>query len=176
MTGSVIQVSVSRGGVPKRCVEQARFTARGVEGDKHAHPQIHGGPRKAVLMISSEGNAELAAQGFALYAGALGENITTEGIDRREWRSGQRWRIGPDVVIELTTLRQPCQTIGVYGQGIQFAVYDVLAKAGNPASPKWALGGFYAAVIEPGVVRAGDEVRLLRGAAVASSPLLVSST
>jgi MOSC domain-containing protein YiiM len=165
MTGSVVQVSVSRGGVPKRKVEQAEFTPQGVAGDSYSHPSIHGGLQQAVLIISAEGTRELAAQGFALYPGALGENLTTAGIDRKQWRAGQRWRVGPDVILELTKLREPCKSIGVYGPGIQAAVFDTLANHGDPSSPKWGLGGFYAAVVQAGIVRAGDEVRLLRAAA-----------
>ena len=98
--------------------------------------------------------------GFPLYPGALGENVTTLGIDRRDLRLGQKWRIG-EAVIELTRIRTPCRTIEVYGQGIGAAVYDLNVKAGDSSSPRWGLSGFYAAVLEPGVIRVGDEVSRL---------------
>ncbi len=160
MVGSVLQISVSKGGVPKRAVESGLVTPLGLEGDSHANPQIHGGPRQALLVVTSEGVDELNLTGFALFPGALGENITTRGIDRRSWRVGQRWSIGSDVLIEITKRRSPCQTLNVYGSHIQTAIFDAMANAGDPESPKWGLSGFYAAVIQSGAIRPGDEIRL----------------
>ena len=154
-------MSVSRGGIPKLPLSHTRMTARGLDGDRHAHPQYHWGPRQAVLWITSEGNAELAELGFPIHSGTLGENITSEGINRREWRSGQRWRMGPEAIVELTKLREPCKTLLPLGAGIHAAVYDAAAKGGDAASPRWGLGGFYAAVIVPGSIHPGDEIRLV---------------
>ncbi len=160
MTGTVLQVSISRGGVPKRAITEGDVTPLGIAGDGYNHPEIHGGPSQAVLLVSSEAIAELTAQGFPLYPGALGENITTAGIDRKQWRTGQRWRIG-QAIVELTTPRAPCDTLSVYGFGIQRAVYDPQVKAGDPSSPRWAMAGFYASVVQPGIVRPGDPILLL---------------
>jgi MOSC domain-containing protein YiiM len=158
--GTVLQVSISRGGVPKRAIPEGDVTPLGIAGDGYNHPQIHGGPRQAVLLISSEAISELTSLGYLLYPGALGENITTVGVDRRQWRAGQRWRVG-QAVVELTKVRAPCETLSVYGPGIQKAVYDARVKAGDPSSPRWALAGFYASVAQPGIVRPGDPILLL---------------
>jgi MOSC domain-containing protein YiiM len=160
MQGTILQVSVSRGGVPKRSIPQGDLGPLGIAGDHQAHPQFHGGPRQAVLLIAYEAIAELIAMGFPLYPGALGENITTQGVDHKQWRAGQRWRVG-QAIIEFTKLREPCRQLNVYGTGIQKSMYDAKAKAGDPSSPKWAMGGFYATVVRPGVVRSGDPVMLM---------------
>ena len=160
LSGSILQVSVSRGGVPKRAIPQGDIGPLGIAGDSYGHPEIHGGPNQAILVISSEGIAELTALGYPLYPGALGENITSVGIDRAQWRSGQRWRIG-QAIVEFTTVRAPCSQLSVYGPGIQKAIYDAMVDAGDPSSPRWALGGFYASVIQPGPVRPGDPISLL---------------
>ena len=47
-----------------------------------AHPDIHGGPRQAVLLIDADTVDELVARGYPVGYGALGENLTTSGIDR----------------------------------------------------------------------------------------------
>jgi MOSC domain-containing protein YiiM len=154
----VLQISTSQGGVPKRAVSSAEVTPGGIVGDRWRHPQIHGGPRKAILLITEEGIEDLLAQGFPLYPGALGENITTRGLDPRSLRLGQRYRIG-EVVIEISEIRQPCGTLNVYGKGIQAAIHDAQARAGDPASPRWGLSGFYASVVRPGVIHVGDAVR-----------------
>jgi MOSC domain-containing protein YiiM len=160
---SVAQINISPGGVPKRPIPQGEVSPNGIAGDRHAHPDIHGGPRQALLLITSEGIDELRAAGFPLYAGALGENITTLGLDRRSVRIGQRYRLG-QVVIEVTKLRQPCNQLSPYGEGIQRAVFDAEVKAGNTASPLWGLGGFYASVVQPGTLRPGDPITLLEEA------------
>jgi MOSC domain-containing protein YiiM len=158
--GSILQVSVSRGGVPKHAIPQGDIGPLGIAGDAYAHPEIHGGPQQAILVISSEAIAELTALGYPLYPGALGENITTIGVDRAQWRIGQRWRIG-QAIVEFTTVRAPCSQLSVYGSGIQKAIYDVKVDAGDPSSPRWALSGFYASVVQPGPVRPGDPISLL---------------
>ncbi|HXP86921.1 MAG TPA: MOSC domain-containing protein [Bryobacteraceae bacterium] len=160
MRGSILQINISSGGVPKRAIPEGFVTLLGIEGDLHAHPEVHGGPSKALLLITSEGTAELAKEGFPLFPGALGENITTVGLDRRAMRLGQRYAIG-EIVVELTKVRSPCRTIQVYGAGIGNAVYDDRVKAGDPTSPRWGLSGFYARVITPGTIQTGDGIELL---------------
>jgi MOSC domain-containing protein YiiM len=160
MIASIVQINVSEGGVPKRAVNQGTVTRLGIEGDAHDHPEIHGGPQKALLLITSEGIAELVAAGYPLYAGALGENITTSGLDRRELRIGHRLRLGTQVLVEITRLRVPCKTIAKYGADIGAAVYDKSVKAGDSHSPRWGLSGFYARVLEEGTIRPGDQIRL----------------
>jgi MOSC domain-containing protein YiiM len=135
-------------------------TRTGIVGDGWRHPQIHGGPRKAILLITAEGIEELLAQGFPLYPGALGENITTRGLDRRSLRLGQRYRVG-EAVIELSEIREPCRTLNVYGKGVQSAMYDAQARAGDPASARWGLSGFYASVVSTGVIHAGGAISLV---------------
>jgi MOSC domain-containing protein YiiM len=157
---SILQINVSPGGVPKRPIPSAIVTPLGIRGDLHAHPAIHGGPLKALLLIASEGLDELAGSGFPLYPGALGENITTRGLDRRELRIGQRWRIG-QIVVELTKIRVPCATIEIYGAHLPEAIYDEKVKAGDAASPRWGLSGFYASVVRPGPIWVGDPIALL---------------
>ncbi len=146
--------------MPKLPIAEASVTAMGIEGDGHAHPEIHGGIKQALLWICEEAIEELKALGYPLYAGALGENLTTRGVDRHFLRIGQRWRAG-GVVMELTKVREPCQTIQVYGPNIGAAVYDRNVKSGDWSSPRWGLSGFYASVVQPGPLRAGDSLVLL---------------
>ena len=57
---------------------------------------IHGGPKKAVLMASAEFIDALAARGFPVACGAIGENLTVSGLDPHMWRAGQRYRVRQD--------------------------------------------------------------------------------
>ena len=159
MTGTIIQISVSRGGVPKLAIAEGILTPVGIEGDAHAHPHIHGGPQQAVLLMTAETVDELAARGYPVYYGAMGENLTTRGLDRRLLRAGQRFRLGT-ALIELTEIRVPCASQDIYDPALKREVYDDAAKAGDVTSSRWAMSGFYAAVIHPGVVRSRDEITL----------------
>jgi MOSC domain-containing protein YiiM len=157
----IVQVSTSRGGVPKRAIAEGRVTVNGIEGDSWAHPEIHGGPLQRVLLIAEEALDELKLAGFPVFAGALGENLTTRGIDPRAWRAGQVWRAGT-ARLELTKPRAPCSTLKIYGEAIGLAVYDAQVKAEDHRSPVWGYAGFYARVLSEGVVRAGDSISLER--------------
>lgn len=160
MTGTILRVNVSRGGIPKLPVDRRLLTPLGIEGDAVAHPAIHGGPKQAVLLIASEVVAELNAAGWPVYYGALGENLTTLGIDHKRLRQGQQYRVG-EAVIELTKPRGPCATLDVYGAGIQKAIYDQAVKARDPRSPRWGMSGFYASVVQAGAIGPGDPIVLL---------------
>jgi|SRR5581483_1887946 len=155
MTGEIIQINVSPGGIPKRAVSQAQITAYGIEGDSWAHPRIHGGPDKAILLMDADGIDELARRGYPVYYGALGENLTVRGLDRRGLRTGQQLRAGT-ALLELTRIRVPCSTLDVYGAAIQREIYDGRVKAGDVSSPRWGMSGFYARVLQPGIVRVKD--------------------
>jgi MOSC domain-containing protein YiiM len=161
VTGTVIQVNVSRGGIPKQPIPSGTLTAAGITGDSWRY-RFHGGPKQAVLLITIEGIDELAAQGFPLSPGALGENLTTRGLDRRALRFGQRLQVG-SAVIELTRMRQPCATLDVHGPGVQAAMYDARVVKGDATSPLWGLSGFYASVVQPGTVRPGDAISVVAG-------------
>jgi MOSC domain-containing protein YiiM len=159
LTGTILQINISRGGIPKLPVSEGVLTPLGIEGDWHTHPQIHGGPEKAVLLITLEGIEELIARGYPLYPGAMGENLTVAGLDRRQLRLGQQLRAGTGM-IEITRPRGPCAALDVYGSTLQNEIYDALVKAGDPSSLRWGLSGFYARVLERGVIRPNDIISL----------------
>jgi MOSC domain-containing protein YiiM len=160
VTGSIVQISISPGGIPKRPVSEAEVTPLGILGDSWAHPQIHGGPNQALLLITTEGIGQLIAQGYPVFPGALGENLTIAGLDRRQMRIGQRYRSG-DVLLEITKMRSPCATLDVYGASIKHAVYDAQVRAGDASTPRWGLAGFYARVLRSGLLRPKDIIELV---------------
>lgn len=157
--GQILQVNVSRGGIPKRPVSHGTLTSAGFDGDSCAHPQYHGGPQKAVLLVASEVLEDLIAAGFPVFWGALGENLTTRSVDPASLRLGQRWRVG-SALIELTKVRVPCKTLKIYGAQIGDAIFDARTKRGDYTSPVWCRSGVYARVIRPGMVSPGDAMQL----------------
>ena len=160
MTGAIVQVNVSLGGLPKRAIASGLITPLGLEGDAHAHPQFHGGPSKAILIISAETVETLADRGYPVFFGALGENLTTRGIDVRQLRIGDRLRAG-GALLEITTPRGPCLQLDVYGPSIKAEIFDKRVKALDPKSPRWGMSGFYTSVISPGPVGPGDIIAVV---------------
>jgi len=79
MTGVIMQVNTSAGGVPNHAIGEGRLTGTGITGDVWRHPQFHGIPRRAILLITVESLDEIKAMGFPVYPGALGENLATCG-------------------------------------------------------------------------------------------------
>jgi MOSC domain-containing protein YiiM len=158
--GSILQINSSPGGLPKRAMLAGFIDTLGLQGDAHSHPTIHGGPRKAILLIASEIVDHLAACGYPVFYGAMGENLTTHGIDIRAVRIGDRLRVG-GAVLEITQPRGPCTALDVYGPSIKEEIYDLRVKLLDPKSTRWGMSGLYASVIQPGGVQPGDAIELL---------------
>ncbi len=158
--GKILQVNISPGGLPKMPTARAKVGLLGISGDDHNDKKHHGGPRKALLLIAAEVVNELSHEGWPLYYGALGENLTTLGLDHKLWRPGQRFRAG-SVVLELTQPRGPCITLNPYGPGIQQRIFDKQVKALDPGSPLWDISGFYASILQPGIIEPDDIIEAI---------------
>ena len=98
---------------------------------------------------------DLKARGYPVFYGALGENLTTRGLDRRHLRIGDQLRAG-GALLEITKVRGPCASLDIYGESLKQEIYDEQVKAGDPTSPRWGMSGFYARVLQPGAVRPDD--------------------
>ncbi|MBI2076956.1 MAG: MOSC domain-containing protein [Euryarchaeota archaeon] len=155
MAGRIVQINRSGGGVPKRPLPVARITPSGVEGDWQSDRRYHGGPLQAFCLFAKEQLGTLAAEGYPLGPGSLGENLTTEGVSYRAVRIGDVYRAGDDVVFQVTKPRVPCTTVQVYGESI-------IKRLWGPGVP-WGESGFYARVVTGGTVSAGDALTLERG-------------
>ncbi|ACQ80431.1 MOSC domain containing protein [Beutenbergia cavernae DSM 12333] len=100
----------------------------GVEDDVHAgvtvkhRSRVRADPTRPNLrqvhLMHAELFDELAAAGFTVDPGDLGENVTTRGVDLLDLPRGTILRIGPDVVLEVTGLRNPCQQINDFAPGL----------------------------------------------------------
>ena len=158
--GTIVQINISPGGLPKRPVSGGFIASLGVEGDRQAHPGIHGGARQAVLLIAAEVVEELQRRGYPVAFGSLGENLTTRGIAVRDLRIGDRLRAG-GALLEITKPRGPCSALDIYGPSIKQEIYDPRVKARDHTSPFWGMSGFYLSVVEPGPVCPGDIIAVV---------------
>jgi len=152
--GRVAQVSVSAGGAPKSAVPSARVTTLGLEGDRQAHPKIHGGPLRAVVLLARETIEALRAEGHPIAPGSTGENVTTEGVDLGALAPGDRLEIGAEVVLELTGVAEPCRQIARSFAGGDF---HRVGTARDPAAARRT-----ARVVSEGLVAPGDAIRVVR--------------
>ena len=152
-TGSIHQISLSKGGVPKLPVMEAEVGSLGIAGDGVAHPDIHGGPERAICLFALERIEALNAEGHPIVAGSAGENITTVGIDWEAVVPGSRLRLGADLELEITRYTTPCTTIrGSFSDGDSNRIHSNL-------HPGWSRA--YARVLVPGMIRPGDTVEIL---------------
>jgi len=79
---------------------------------------------RQVHIIHSELLKELRAQGFNVSAGSLGENVLTQGIDLLSLPKNTHLKLGNEVILRVTGLRNPCAQLDNYQQGLMKAVLD----------------------------------------------------
>lgn len=111
MNGRIHQINYSHGGVPKLPVAEALLTPTGLECDRQAHTQIHGGPERALCLYSLERIQALQAEGHPIFPGSVGENVTVAGLDWGALTPGTRLALGDEVLIEITKYANPCASI-----------------------------------------------------------------
>lgn len=138
----------------------------GVEGDAHNGATVKHRSRVAqdptqpnlrqVHLIHSELHDELHDRGFPIAAGLMGENITTRGIDLLNLPTGARLLIGPEAVVEITGLRNPCAQLDGIQPGLMKAVLD-RDEAGNLIRKAGVMG----IVLAGGTVRPGDGIEVV---------------
>jgi MOSC domain-containing protein YiiM len=124
----------------------------GLQGDRVYDVKHHGGVDQAVYAYAREDLDHWEAElGRPLPNGVFGENLTSLGLDVNGSLIGERWRLGADVVLEVSCARIPCATF----QG--WLERDGWIKRFTQA----ARPGAYLRVIEPGDIRAGDPVEIV---------------
>lgn len=153
MNASIVQISVSRGGVPKTAVPTARVTAEGLEGDAQRDREHHGGPERAVCLYSIEAIERLRAEGHPIAPGSIGENVTVEGLDWSAIAPGDHLLLGDRVLVQVTRYTSPCVNIrGSFKDG-------EFARVSNKHHPGWSR--VYARVLVEGTIRRDDPVSRL---------------
>jgi MOSC domain-containing protein YiiM len=139
----------------------------GVEGDAHSGATVKHRSRVArdpsqpnlrqVHLLQSELLDELNASGFPIAPGALGENVTTSGIDLLDLPAGTLLHLGEHAVVRITGLRNPCSQIEDFHEGLLAAVVS-RDRDGHVRRRT----GVMAVVMSAGTVRTGDGVRVER--------------
>lgn len=149
----------------KTCTSLVFLEGLGIEGDAHCGETVKHRSRvkadptqpnlRQVHLIHSELISELKSQGFNVEAGTMGENILTEGIDLLALPKNALLKLGNDVVLRVTGLRNPCAQLDNYQQGLTQAVLDKDSE-GNLVRK----AGVMAVVENGGTVNLNDQIKL----------------
>lgn len=135
----------------------------GMVGDAHAGARVQHRSRVAanpdqpnlrqIHLIHAELFDELAERGHVVRPGDLGENLTTRGIDLLGLGAGTTLRVGHDVILAVTGLRNPCGQIEAFQSGL----LDHL-RWNDPDRGVVRRAGVMAVVVRGGVVAVGDQL------------------
>ena len=143
--GTVVSVNTSaRKGTRKAPTNSGQIELLsdfGVAGDAHA-----GDWHRQVSFLAEESIQVARDCGLDVGHGDFAENITTEGINIKGMPLGTRLKVGT-ATVEVSQIGKICHT--------RCAIYYL---AGDCIFPREGIFGW---VVEPGVVRAGDEVRVI---------------
>jgi len=136
--------------IDKRPVEgPVKVHKLGLHGDVQADRANHGGEDQALYAYSQDDADYWSGElGRELAPGFFGENLRVTGTETTGAVIGERWRIGLDVELEVTSPRVPCATF-------QRAIGE----------PQWVKRftqagrvGTYLRVIRAGTISAGDHI------------------
>jgi MOSC domain-containing protein YiiM len=124
-----------------------------VRGDDVVDRKYHGGIDKACYLYSADiyddWKAKFPDADWSL--GMFGENITVQGLDEREIYVGDQYEVG-ECLVEVSEPREPC-----FKLGIRFGTQKVL----KPFIASHSCG-VYVRVLAKGLVKSGDEVKLVK--------------
>jgi MOSC domain-containing protein YiiM len=114
----------------------------GIQGDRKGSS-----PTRQLNIMSAEELAPLAAAGFKLGPGQMGEQIVVSGLELAALEPGAQFQLGPAAVVEVVSHRTGCERF----EHIQ----------GHPPTEAAGRLGVMAKVVTAGPIAVGDPVRLL---------------
>ena len=149
MRPRIVAVNVSPGGIPKKPVPVARLFAEGLEGDRHDHEK-HRRLDRAISIQDIELLDEIRSEGYAVAPGAMGENLTVQGLHVQRLAPGDRLAFESGPTLELTAIRKPCFVLDAIHPKLKDAVVG--------------RRGYMARTIKPGELRPNQKIVVQRAA------------
>jgi len=122
--------------------QAALVVGHGIQGDRKG-----GSPTRQLNIMSADELAPLAAAGFKLAPGQMGEQIVISGLDLAALEPGAQIQLGEAAVVEVVSHRTGCERF----EHIQ----------GHPPTEAAGRLGVMAKVTTAGPIAVGDLVRLL---------------
>jgi MOSC domain-containing protein YiiM len=123
-----------------------------VDGDEQADLRFHGGPDNVILAYDADHypvwqeELKMPELGY----GGFGENFSVRGFSDDTVCIGDVWRVGPELLVQVTQARQPCFKLARRLQRLN------IVKRVHENS--W--GGWYLRVLTEGIAEAGMRIEL----------------
>jgi len=105
--------------------------------------------------MHSELFEELAGQGYIVKPGDLGENITTKDLNVLNVPEGTVLKIGPEAVVQVTGLRNPCSQIEAFQEGL---LGKCLVRLEGRFTRK---AGIMSVVVTGGIIQPNDPIEII---------------
>jgi len=142
--GVVVAVCISeKRGMKKHAISQGRLKKNhGLEGDAHT-----GSWHRQVSLLAEESIDKMRSTGLELSYGDFAENIACRGLILHTLPVGTRLRIGESALVEVTQIGKECH------EGC-----EIYKQVGECIMPR---EGVFVRVIEDGIVKAGDTIRVV---------------
>ena len=142
-SGKVVAICISeKKGQRKKPIPTGELRQNhGLVGDAHS-----GDWHRQLSLLAQESIDKMVAKGLDVTAGDFAENITTSGLELHTLPVGAQLSIG-DILLEVTQIGKECHT--------RCAIFY---QAGDCVMPS---EGIFVRVLNGGMVKAGDEIRLL---------------
>ncbi len=115
----------------------------GILGDAHADAGSH----RQVSLLALDSIEKMQGLGADVGPGAFAENLTIEGMQLHTLPLGTRFAIGDNAVLEMTQIGKECHD--------RCAIFKQVGTCVMP------LEGVFTRVIKGGVVKVGDNVRII---------------
>jgi MOSC domain-containing protein YiiM len=150
MNGKVFSINYSKKkGISKTPIPEAMLIdGLGLEGDAHLGEGLRQVSLLAIESIRKQGECpKVKETGQVFGPGVFAENITTEGIDLTCVKIEDRYRIGHEVIIEISKIGKECHRY-----------CSIYYKTGDCIMPK---EGIFARVIKGGLIRTGDRIEVV---------------
>lgn len=143
----VISINISpKKGTKKKSIGERDMQVlkdHGLEHDAHA-----GDWHRQVSFLASESIQKVKDEGLDVTWGDFAENFTTVGINLKELPLGSVLKIGDDLEVEISQIGKVCHT--------RCAIYHLMGDCIFPRE------GIFGVVLNPGIVKAGDKIELLK--------------
>ena len=144
MASIVAVCSSDKKGMRKKAAKEGTVKADyGLVGDAHAESGNH----RQLSMLAVASIDKIRRLGVDVGPGDFAENLTIEGMELFTLPIGTRFSIGRDIILEMTQIGKECHN--------RCAIFKQVGTCVMPTE------GIFIKVIKGGVVRVGDELKII---------------
>ena len=138
----------------KPVIKSLEMNKLGLQGDKQADLNMHGGINKALYLFSYthyEYWGNILNKDFTRDYGLVGENLTLDDFDENKYFIGDEFELS-NIILKITQPRIPCYKLSIKMNNKNFLKKFI----------EYGHLGAYAKVIKAGEVKTGDKLNLVK--------------